>query len=95
MCFLLASAIIVFCSSILSSGSEVDPGDAVVVGGPVAVSPPVEVSPPGVGVGPVGAGVASHSSAMVAAPDETALKQYSLVSGASSLGCHCQWGLKM
>ena len=37
------------------------------------------------GVVSVGPAVASHSSSMVAAPDVTLLKQYSLVSGAPSL----------
>ena len=33
---------------------------------------------------------ASHSSPMVAAPDLTDLKQYSMFSGAPSLQSHCQ-----
>ena len=44
--------------------------------------------------GPVGPVVASHSSSMVAAPDVTLLKQYSLLSGAPSLQYQCQQGPK-
>ena len=84
---LLASSISALAASILSSGFE-----AVVVSGVVSSG----VLPGGVVVvsGPVGPVVASHSSSMVAAPDVTLLKQYSLLSGAPSLQYQCQQGPK-
>ena len=48
----------------------------------------LEVDP---GDGVVDAGAASHSSPMVAAPEVTDLKQYSLLGGAPSLQYQCQY----
>ena len=69
----MASRIFAFAAAIISSGLNVDPWDEGVVGSSVEV----ELSTVD--------GSASHSSSMVAAPDVTYLKQYSLVSGAPTL----------
>ena len=71
--FSLASRIFALAAAIISSGLRVDPGDEGVVGGSVEVELPTVDE------------TASHSSSIVAAPDVTYLKQYSLVSGAPFL----------
>ena len=80
-CSALASSISLFAASIAAFGSIVDPAEvgAVLSGSEGAVLSGSE------GAVPVDSVGASHSSSMVAAPSVTALKQYSLVSGAPSL----------
>ena len=87
-CASLASEIAALASTILSSGS----GPSVVVSG--VVSSGVLSGGAVVVSGPVGPVVASHSSSMVAAPDVTFLKQYSLLSGVPSLQYQCRQGPK-
>ena len=83
-CFALAASIAALASAILSSGFEVVVDDPVVVN--VDVSP--VVGDPGGGV--VLASSASHSSSMVASPEVTNLKQYSVFSGSSCLKSQCE-----
>ena len=84
-CFALAAIIASLAAIILASASEA----VVLPVGPGVVSSGVLPGVAGVVSGPVGPAVASHSSSMVAAPDVTDLKQYSLVSGAFSLEYYC------